>query len=338
MLQEPTTLGYGIELVAAALESDFDIDPAPIFTELGINRADLLNPETRIANSKFQRMWEIASNLCPDPGLGVAAGMHTDVRHIGVLGYAWMSSANLAEAFERLLRFEMIVDAGITDLAFVKEGDEYCFSEAYPNPADYHGKLGTDEWFSAIIMLCRAATNSEMRATRGEFLVAKDDPLDIYEPLVDGPVSRHPTRNAWYFSAADIERPMPGAQADVASATSRIAERYIESLDGTAVASKVRETLIRLLPGGEASQEQVAAALFRSASTLQRQLKSEGTTYREVVDATLREIAESYLRDGRYTIAQIAFLTGFGDQSNFSRAFKRWTGLSPGDFRKQHSA
>ena len=60
MLQEPTTLGYGIELVAAALETDFDIDPAPIFTELGINRPDMLNPETRTANSKFQRMWEIA--------------------------------------------------------------------------------------------------------------------------------------------------------------------------------------------------------------------------------------------------------------------------------------
>ncbi len=338
MLTEPTTLGYGIELVAAALESDFDIDPAPMLAELGLDRSDLLNPKTRIPNSQFPRMWEIAASMCPDPALGVAAGMQTDVRHIGVLGYAWMSSANLVDAFERLLRFEAIVDEGVTDIEFVKEGDEYRFSEAYPNPADYHGKLGTDEWFAAVVMLCRAATNSEMRATRAEFLVSRDDPLDIYEPLVAGPVSRHPTRNALYFAAADIERPLPGAQSDVASATSLIAERYIESLDSNTVATQVRETLVRLLPAGEASQERVAAAMFRSASTLQRQLKSEGTSYREIADATLREIAKSYLQDGRHSIAQIAFLTGFGDQSNFARAFKRWTGLSPGDFRKQQKA
>ena len=338
MLQEPTTLGYGIELVAAALESDFGVDPAPMFAELGIDRSDLLDPETRVANSRYYQMWDFAASLCPDPGLGVAAGLRTDVRHLGVLGYAWMSSANLVDAFERLLRFEMIVDAGITDIEFVKVGDEYRFSEAYPNPADYHGKLGTDTWFAAVIMLCRAATNSEMRATRGEFLVSKDDPLDIYEPMVAGPISRHPTHNALYFSAAETERPLPGAHADVALATSKIAERYIESLDGRSVTGQVRATMICLLPSGEVSQEKVAAAMFRSASTLQRQLRSEGTTYREVADATLREIAESYLRDSKHSIAQIAFITGFGDQSNFARAFKRWTGFSPGDFRKQHKA
>lgn len=89
-----------------------------------------------------------------------------------------------------------------------------------------------------------------------------------------------------------------------------------------------------MLPSGHADQESIASRLYRSASTLQRQLGAEGTSYRTVLESTRRGLAEQYLKDGEYTQAQIAFMVGFSDQSNFARAFKRWTGLSPGEYQK----
>lgn len=89
-----------------------------------------------------------------------------------------------------------------------------------------------------------------------------------------------------------------------------------------------------MLPSGDVVQQKVAGRLHRSTSTLQRQLGAEGVTYRDVLDDPRRELAEAYLRQGRHTLAQIAFLLGFADQGNFARAFKRWTGMSPRQFRQ----
>jgi AraC-like DNA-binding protein len=95
--------------------------------------------------------------------------------------------------------------------------------------------------------------------------------------------------------------------------------------------------LIALLPSGKTDQELVSKRLNRSASTLQRQLHAEGLSYRDVLESTRRSLAEDYLRDQKHSQAQIAYLLGFSDQSNFSRAFKRWTSMSPKQFQEQPS-
>jgi AraC-like DNA-binding protein len=87
------------------------------------------------------------------------------------------------------------------------------------------------------------------------------------------------------------------------------------------------------LPSGGAHQDRIANSMHRSSSTLQRQLQSEGTSYREILKETRFGLAKEYLRDHRYSHAQIAYLLGFSDQSNFSRAFKRWTGVAPRQYQ-----
>ncbi len=137
-----------------------------------------------------------------------------------------------------------------------------------------------------------------------------------------------------FFDADDLERPLSGSIPELASATDRIAENYIESLDNSAVATAVSRMLVQTLPSGRSDQDTVARRLARSRSTLQRQLTSEGTSYREILDKTRLALAERYLVEGDHTQAQIAFMVGFADQSNFARAFKRWTGVSPGEYQK----
>ena len=129
------------------------------------------------------------------------------------------------------------------------------------------------------------------------------------------------------FSAA-------GSIPDVANAIDRIAETYLESIEaeGT-VAREVRQMLIQLLPSGRSDQDTIARRLYRSRSTLQRQLGAEGTSYRDILESTRKSLAEKYLQSGDYSQAEIAFMVGFSDQSNFARAFKRWTGVSPGQYR-----
>jgi AraC-like DNA-binding protein len=86
------------------------------------------------------------------------------------------------------------------------------------------------------------------------------------------------------------------------------------------------------MPSGDFDQDGIARSLNQSASTLQRRLRSEGTTYQGLLDATRRDLALEYLRHGRHSLADVAFLLGFTEHGNFTRAFRRWTGKTPRPF------
>ena len=111
-----------------------------------------------------------------------------------------------------------------------------------------------------------------------------------------------------------------------------MAARYIEGLEPSSAAARVRALLLKAMSSGDLDQDGIALALNQSASTLQRRLRREGTTYQRVLDTTRRELALEYLREGQHTLADITFLLGFADQSNFTRAFRRWTGATPRQF------
>ena len=279
-------------------------------------------------------MWEKSAEAANDPAFGVRVGLRADPRSYYVLGHAWMASPTLVDALRCLLRYEEIIDSGYTEIRFEKIADTYVLSETYPNPADNPGKLSVDSSIASLSVLCRIARGEPVLPIKLELMWPADAPVDIYEGLVDGPVLLECERNALHYRAEDLEAPLTGFIPDVVEATTRIAERYIESLDTSRVAHQVREILVQMLPSGSANQQSVASMLHRSSSTLQRQLSAEGTSYRDVLENTRRTLAEAYLREGRHTHVQVAFLVGFSDQSNFARAFRRWTGMSPGQYQK----
>jgi AraC-like DNA-binding protein len=80
---------------------------------------------------------------------------------------------------------------------------------------------------------------------------------------------------------------------------------------------------------------EIARDMAMSERTLYRRLAEEGLTFRDVLTEAQSSLAQELLRDSDSSIAEIAFLTGFSEQSTFSRAFKRWVGLAPAQFRQQ---
>jgi AraC-like DNA-binding protein len=335
MLTEPTSLANVAYFLGDTLREEYGIDPEPLYKQVGIDIDGPSEPGDRISNKVLRRLWRLAADATDDAALGITAGRRSKPGRFFVVGHVWLASSTLADAIQRLIRYEEILDSGITDLAFEKIDNHYVLSERYPNPDDYPGKLAVDMGITSLIVLCEAAMYEPILPVRLELMVPDDASLQIYDGLVDGPVRKGFDYNAVYFRAADMERPLPGSIPVVVEATSRIAERYIDAQVESKVAHQVRERIVQMLPSGAVDQDGVAAKLHCSASTLQRQLSAEGTSYREVLASTRRRLAEAYLREGRHSHSQIAFLVGFSDQSNFARAFKRWTGMSPGQFQKQ---
>jgi AraC-like DNA-binding protein len=133
----------------------------------------------------------------------------------------------------------------------------------------------------------------------------------------------------------DMEVPLQGACPELAQCNDNLAANYIAKLDRADVAANARARIVELLPSGECSRSKVAAALCMSTRTLQQRLIDRGTSFQALLTDIRREFACSYLRQSGVSVTEITFLLGFTDVSNFTRAFKRWMGMSPTRFREQ---
>jgi AraC-like DNA-binding protein len=135
--------------------------------------------------------------------------------------------------------------------------------------------------------------------------------------------------NVLAFAACDLDERLPTGNAELARHNDEVVTRHLARIERVRVSSRLRRWFIDQLPAGEPAEEAAARSLGMSLRNLQRRLEEEGTTYREALQEVRREMARSYLDEGHASVTEIAFLLGFGDASSFSRAFRRWTGLSP---------
>ena len=334
MLYEPTTLASIARLIGETLEKDYGIDPAPIFAQVKIDTSKFQRPGARVPLSKMTRLWDTAVFITGDQQFGLKAGARAEPSDFYVLGYAWLASATLRGGLERLCRYAHVVSTAIASVEVVEEGGMIVFVESFHDPSIVISRTADEAGLVAFFKFCEIIKREPVHALKAELIFPPDKARPYLEEFLQCPVTWGNEREKLYFSKELFEERLPGYVPDVLDATSRIAEQYLESLDKSKVATDVKRLLVQMLPSGKADQDTVANRLYRSTSTLQRQLSAEGTTYRDILETTRRSLAEKYLRDGRYTQTEIAYMVGFSDQSNFARAFKRWTGVSPGQFQK----
>lgn len=157
--------------------------------------------------------------------------------------------------------------------------------------------------------------------------------LEPYRQLFQAPLRFGAPRYALLFREADVNMPLPTANEALAQLHDRFAGEYLSRFADSRVMHRARQILCRLLPQGEPRREAVAQALCLSERTLQRRLQEAGGSFQQLLDDTRRDLAEQYLAQPDLAPLEIAYLLGFADPSNFYRAFKRWFGVTPGEYR-----
>lgn len=333
MLYEPTTLASVARLIGESLEADYGVDPEAIFSDLDIDARQFTIPGARFPVAKMRQLWEAATADSKDPYFGLTVGTRAKPSDFYVLGHAWLASETLKGALQRLSRYIKVLSTAHSGAELESVENRYVFRGHYPPAGVVPPREAKDGGLAALFSLCDAVTAEPVRPIRATLLVPPERASDRYDALLQCPITYGGDQDILEFDKDDLELPLTGWAPDVADAVDHITEHYIASLDESQVSTAVRSLLIKLLPSGRADQETVASRLYRSTSTLQRQLNSEGTSYRDVLESTRRELAEQYLAEDGLSKAEIAFMVGFADQSNFARAFKRWTGMSPGEFQ-----
>jgi len=333
MFYEPTTLASATALLETSLREEYGIDPEPIFQQANVPLAAPESQQCRIPLAKIRKLWALSREASGDDAIGLKTGRYAKPSHFYAFGYSWMASSTLLGAMQRLVRYIHVMSTASVVISLTETPDSYALSTVFPDESNAPPKEGIDSGMTALLALCDVVAEKKIRPLRAELTCSPSVHPEAYREMLGAPIHFDADVGTLHFDKADMHALLPHGTPDIAKATDRIAEQYIEALDPHKVASQVRRLLIDLLPSGKAGQELVSSRLNRSASTLQRQLQEEGLTYREVLESTQRNLAETYLRDKKHTHAQIAYLLGFSDQSNFSRAFKRWTSTSPRQYQ-----
>jgi len=328
-----TNLASSTLSVWRALES-YGVDPAPLFQQAGLDLQKLYDANARYRDSRIYKLWQLAADATGDPyiGLKVASFWHPSAAH--ALGYAWLASATLKDALERTVRyFRMMTDK--EQLTLTESEEE--FRLIIENPvADYPtAPEDLDASFAALIHLCRMCHGESfnpLRITMGR--PELPDPAPFAEHF-RAPIQYSGNENSVCFDKADALTALPTANAEVARANEQIVQEYLARFDRSSVAMQVRARLTEQLSSGHTTQESIADALHMSLRSLQRRLNNEDTSYKSLLDETRRELAAHYMAESHRSINEITYLLGFSEPSNFSRAFRRWTGKSPSAYREQ---
>lgn len=270
----------------------------------------------------------------PVPALSI--GAQVQPRHVGVLGYLVLASTTLGEAMLAYQRYERLFYG--VDLAEISVEGEQAEIRWAPGEVQL-GPLHDATAIAALVTFLRRQIDHPPPPS----LIAFTHPSPVsereynaYTEFFGCQVRFGDTHTRVRFPVAYLGIAMPHSDPGLRAILDRQAQALLLALpDSDAFDRALQQTMLKLLPDANASLPRVARELHVSVRTLQRRLDTRGLTWQQLLDRTREQLARQYLADRALTLSDISLLLGFSEQSAFTRAFKRWTGETPAQVRKQ---
>ncbi|HWH47948.1 MAG TPA: AraC family transcriptional regulator [Burkholderiales bacterium] len=331
----PTSLATLGQIVANVLKM-YGLDAPVMFERHGIDPALLGNPNARIPSRAWDSLALDAAAHIPDPAFGLRAARCWHPSNLGALGYAWLTSSTLRTGLERVVRYwRLLGEASSTRLAESSAGLTFLLARQAPDPVS--SAIAADFVMSLLVDMCRMNAGSSLRPVAVRLRRMQPKESEGYRRHFGCVVHFAAGEDSFTLSRRDADRPLPTSNRQLAATLDRILTEQLAHVDKNDVVARCQAHLLEQLCSGEVSEDLMAKQLHMSRRTLQRKLADADLTYQKLVDDTRRDLAMRHLEDPRYSVTDVTFLLGFSQQSAFTRAFKRWAGMSPSEYRAQRS-
>lgn len=313
------------------------LDAAALLRAEGIDPHVTADPGLRIPTAQWEAVMQRATSLIDDPGFGLRAARCWHPSNLGALGHAWLSAPSLHAGLELLVRYWRIIGGRwVPELEEAR--DEVGFVLHDPYEVGEVAALATDITFAVVLDMCRLNYGAALRPLRVELRRAKPVHHAAYGAFYGCAVHFGAARRVLVLRRSDAERALPSSNARIALVLDRVIAEELARLDRNDLLAGCRAVLLETLPAGEMSEARMAGQLHMSRRTLQRKLAARDTSYRRLLDDTRRDLALRFIEEPRRSLADITFELGFSQQSAFTRAFRRWTGATPSEWRERRAA
>ncbi|MEN8760925.1 MAG: AraC family transcriptional regulator [Thiogranum sp.] len=334
MPEEATTVGAAATLVGCALR-DYGIDIETIYRDAGLDFDAVASPDRRYPFARMQVMWRLAVERSGDPCFGLSVADHMRPQAFHGLGFVWLSSDTLFDALSRLVKYQRLIST-VADISLQETDDSVNLAVNIMQPSDQFEPASIDAAVGVFLRMCRMAVCGPFNPERVSLRRARPPCSERFESFFQAPVQFSAEKNILYFDPQSIHNPLPGADPELLRANDQVVVDYLARFDRESLSMQVRSLFIELLPDGQPTQHGIASTLNLSVRNLQRKLHSEGISFKHLLDETRKDLATQYIRDTNRRIGEITYLLGFSEPSNFTRAFRRWTGLSPNEYRQRY--
>ena len=311
------------------------IPAEPVFEQAGVSMTPLNNPENRIEFKELEALLRATRKATGDPAFALYFGELVHPTTFHALGLALLSSSTIRAFCKRLERYYKFITSNESiGLRECEEGlevrliaeDTVAQSDIFPNLVQ-----GS---FSTYLHWLRSMYRPDYVPAKLTFsFQAPCDPR-CFNEFFGAPCSFDAEADAMYIAQTDLDVPLAAANAELARMHDEVVVKFLAKMDERDLVRRVHAQIIQRLPSGECNKPIIAHALNMSVRTLHNRLAQEQTSFSHILLQTRRELAEQYMEQQSMSVSEIAYTLGFSDCSNFSRAFQRWTGMSPTRYRE----
>jgi AraC-like DNA-binding protein len=332
-MTETRTLSMVVVRALCGAMARVGADVGALLRDVGLSPEMLADPDARVASEIAFRIFEVAPVATADPLFALHAPSSMPAGAAEVLEFAGRSSRTIGEMLTRIARYYALLDDR-TEMR-IETSDDAARVVVRATTTPPAPRAATEMLFSYLIERARALAGADVRLRAVCFHADGPSDVSAYEAFFRAPVRFSQPLNELVLDRACLDTPIATADAALASFLDRQAEVMLARLPKSdSIVERLRRLVAETLQDGDLPIEAAAKRLGVSARTLQRRLGEASTSYAATSESVRRELAAQYLGNQRLAIAEVAYLLGFSQTSAFHRAFKRWTGSTPSEYRR----
>lgn len=311
----------------------------PVLEAAGLTPEDVADPDGWLPVEYGSRMIQAVLQRSQDPQFYLRLSQITFISGYGIVGYLLESSPTLQEAVHSLMRYERLISTvTFSKLEHLPGRALWSFECRHPDPVvvrhmtEFH--TGCRYLFMLMVKEKRSRIVSEVHFRHEGPANAKE--AEAYEQVFRCPVRFGQPHSALVLQPSALALPLRQVEFGLKATLEAHADRKLMAMmeSQETPLAQARAQLRVLLLSGQPTRERLAERLGISARHLHRQLQSEGSSYRELLDELRLEMAREQLRDSLRTVEEIGRQLGFTEGQSFSRWFRQCTGQTPGEFRQ----
>jgi AraC-like DNA-binding protein len=309
------------------------VDVAPLLLRSGLTASAIKDKDVPLGVRNQIRFVELIAEALDDPILGFRLAHAYDPREIGLLYYVAASTETMWDSLLRVERYSAVANDGIS--VTVKKGNVLRVRFHYvgvPRHTDTHQ---IEFWIASLIRVCRGLTSRDLKPLHVRIMHPRAEDQREIAKVIDSDVETG-------AAADEIEFPLEAGDFPLVTADPYLNRLCVQCCEetllrketkGSPLKVRVENTIAPLLPHRKIRIDTIAAKLGMSPKTLARRLAVEDASFAKILNDLRSALAHRYLGDKSLTISEISWLLGYAEIGAFTRAFQRWTGMTPSAMR-----
>jgi AraC-like DNA-binding protein len=311
------------------------IDRREMLGAAGLTEAQVEDPDGRLPGDAVATLWHTALQRSGDPGLGLRVALAVPFGAYRVIDFLAASAPTVGEGLMRVARYFPLVNSALA-WDIVDQGEAMRVVLTHPTVSGALPRPYAEYALAVTILHCRRASGFDWPMLEVAFGFGPPPAIDEHTRVFGCPVRFGESHNAFTIARPTWDQPSQAPSSELLRALEEHADRMIAGMRAESqVSAQVAGLLAEELRGGDPSLSRIARRMAMSPRTLQRRLELESTSFADVLDRTRRSFAEAYVQERGLALTEIAYLLGFSEQSAFTRAFQRWYGSPPSQYRAQ---